>query len=344
MTERKKPPPKTKPAGGRRAKNKSNAKDTAKHIPTGYGAQPDPRPEKRGRGKAKKSLVLIEAVSEILEEIAPTSVRSVCYQLFTRGLIPSMELKYTSMVSKQLVWAREEGVIPWAHIVDETREAERIASWNDPEGLIKAAVRQYRKNYWANQPEWIEVWSEKGTVRGTLAPVLEEYGITFRVMHGYGSATMLHDIAVETARSDKRLTVLYVGDWDPSGLNMSEVDLPRRTVRYEGEADIVRVALNARDVGPKGNLPNFPLQTKSLDPRYKWFRERYGDRCWELDALSPVILRERVEREIVKRIDLDVWNHTREIEAAETESLQSILGTWKSISRPGDKYSPGGEE
>ena len=72
------------------------------------------------------------------------------------------------------------------------------------------------------------MWSEKGTVRGTLAPVLNKYGVTFRVMHGYGSATALHAIAEASAVSDKPLTVLYVGDWDPSGLHMSEIDLPDR--------------------------------------------------------------------------------------------------------------------
>ena len=131
-------------------------------------------------------------------------------------------------MSKQLVWAREQGLIDWGWIVDETREAERISTWSDPTEIIETAVRGYRKNYWSTQPDWVEVWSEKGTVRGTLAPVLNKYGVTFRVMHGYGSATSLHDIAEETRRSDKILKILYVGDWDPSGLHMSEIDLVNR--------------------------------------------------------------------------------------------------------------------
>ena len=292
------------------------------------------------RGKSEKSLTLIGAAIGILEEIQPTSVRSVCYQLFIRGLIPSMATKYTSMVSKLLVWAREQGLLPWAYIVDETRQAERIATWAEPEEIINAAVSGYRKDYWATQPAWLEVWSEKGTVRGTLAPILDKYGITFRVMHGYGSATSVHGIAEETARSDKRLTVLYVGDHDPSGMNMSEVDLPRRMERYEGDADIVRVALNDDDVAPGTRLPHFELESKSKDPRHNWFRDTYGQRCWELDALSPVVLRERVESAIVARLDVDSWNHCIDVEAAERESMQGILGAWRSISRLDAKYSP----
>ena len=38
----------------------------------------------------------------------------------------------------------------------------------------------------------VEVWSEKGTIRGVLKPVLDEYGVGFRVMHGFGSATEVY--------------------------------------------------------------------------------------------------------------------------------------------------------
>ena len=294
-----------------------------------------------GRGKSRKSLELIDAAVRILEENQPATVRAVCYQLFIRKRIATMEKKYTSMVSKQLVWAREHDRVPWAHIVDETREAECTPSWEDPEAFINSAVRQYRKNYWTTQPEWIEVWSEKGTVRGTLAPVLDEYGITFRVMHGYGSATALHSIADETTGRDKHLTVLYVGDWDPSGMDISERDAPKRLKRYAGSAEIIRVALNEGDVGPNSTLPSFDVETKRKDSRYPWFKGRYGNRCWELDALSPAVLRQRVDFEIQRRLDIDAWNHSIEIEAAETDSLRDVLGAWRSISRPDAKYPDG---
>lgn len=43
--------------------------------------------------------------------------------------------------------------------------------------------------------------------------------------------------------------------------------------------------------------------TKRRDSRYRWYVYRYGARCWELDALSPVVLRERVEQAILERLD-----------------------------------------
>jgi phage terminase large subunit-like protein len=72
--------------------------------------------------------------------------------------------------------------------------------------------RAYRRDRWSDQPEWIEVWSEKGTIRGgTLRPVLEEYGLTFRVMHGYGSSTALHQAAIESLADAERWNIGSIG-------------------------------------------------------------------------------------------------------------------------------------
>lgn len=298
----------------------------------------------KGRGKSEKSLALIEAARRILAEIAPASVRAVCYRLFTEGVIESMRVKETKRVSEQLVWAREQGVIPWAHIVDETRSPERTALWRDPEHIIQAAVDSYRRDYWQDQRERVEVWTEKGTVRGTIAPVLRRYGVPLRVMHGYGSATAVFEAADDTLASDKPTTVLYAGDWDPSGMSMSELDLPGRLARYGGEAAIRRIALIAEDVAPGTALPHFEAETKRGDSRYRWFVEHYGSRCWELDALSPVVLRERVEAEIRKHIDLDLWEHATAVEAAETESMRGFMQAWQTrIFGQVRKYPGGGQ-
>ncbi len=301
------------------------------------------RPEsKRGRGKSALSLKLIEAAIRILDEIQPCSVRAVCYRLFMEKLIKDMSKNSTGAVGKQLVYARENGLIPWEWIVDETREAETVASWDSPESIIRVAVSQYRKDYWAMQPCRLEVWSEKGTVRGTVAPILQKYGVTFRVMHGYGSATSINSIAEETLASEKPMTVFYIGDHDPSGRHMSEIDLPDRLARYGGKAAIVRIALDDSDVQANSKLPWFPASDKTGDSRHKWFIRRFGQRCWEVDALSPPVLRDRLDGIIQSMLDVDAWNHAVQVEQAEIESMQSIMGNWKrTISLQDSKYSGG---
>ena len=82
-----------------------------------------------GRGKSQRSLDLIDAAVRILEEIQPASIRAVCYRLFVEGYIDSMAKNNTNAVSRQLVWAREQGLLPWDYVVDETREAERVSTW-----------------------------------------------------------------------------------------------------------------------------------------------------------------------------------------------------------------------
>jgi hypothetical protein len=291
-----------------------------------------------GRGKSSRSLELIDQAYNILTEIQPASIRAVCYRLFTIKVIANMSKNETNKVSTQLTWARENGLIPWGWIVDETREAERVNGWENPAAFVDTVKRAYRRDRWADQPEWIEVWSEKGTIRGTLAPVLREYGVTFRVMHGYGSSTAIHQVAKETSAAGKPLTVFYAGDWDPSGLHMSEKDLPHRLEAYGGYVHLIRLALTAEDT-ILGDLPWFAASDKQRDPRYRWYRDTYNlSRCWELDALSPAVLRDRVEGAILGRVDRDTWDRADVAETAERESLTTILNAWSGSSRQASKY------
>src|SRR6516164_6172397 len=171
---------------------------------------------KKGRGRAKGSLDLIEAMRSAAEAAQPITGRGIGYKLFTAGLIPSMSRADMQRVYRLLREAREEGTIPWHWITDETREIERSATWSNPEEYARCVAQSYRRDFWDQQPQRVEVWSEKGTVRGVLAPVLDRYAVGFRVMHGFSSATSVHDVAEDD--DGRNLTALYVGDYDPSGL------------------------------------------------------------------------------------------------------------------------------
>ncbi len=281
------------------------------------------------RGKSHQSLELIDAAREILPDIQPATVRAVCYKLFTRDLISSMSKNETNKVSRLLTRAREEGCIPWGWVVDETREAERPATWANPKEFAADAQRSFRRDRWQYQSVHIEVWSEKGTVRGILAPVLKQYAVTFRVFHGYASATSVYGVAEESQEQENPFIALYVGDWDPSGLHMSERDLPARLERYDGSVDLQRIALCEEDLP---GLPSFELETKRMDPRWRWYQEtwarHHGPSCWELDALDPRALRSRVEDSIASHIDWCAWARCGRAEEAEQESLAVVLAKW----------------
>ncbi|MQA92690.1 MAG: hypothetical protein GEU90_21115 [Gemmatimonas sp.] len=273
---------------------------------------------------AKASLELISAMYEVAESTQPITGRGVGYKLFSMGLIPSMSTKSMKQVYRLLKIARERGVIPWEWIVDETRSLEKRASWSDPADYVRAVRRSYRLDFWEHQDVDVELWSEKGTVRGVLAPVLDEYGVGFRVMHGFSSATSVHDVACEWR--DRPLIILYVGDFDPSGLYMSKHDLPDRLERYGGDLVILkRIALLSDDLD---DLPSFPAASKAKDSRHNWYVRYFGSQCWELDAMDPNDLRDRVRDSIVKEIEPEAWDRCVRAQEAEQESLEHLLDAW----------------
>lgn len=280
------------------------------------------------RGKAKSTLVFQTAILQIVEERAPITVRGVAYALFTRGLIDSMVTNNTAKVSRVMTEMRETGMLDWTRIVDSSRATDRISVWANPSEIIDSAVRGYRRNYWQDQPCLIEVWSEKSTVAGLLAPVLDEFGVTFRVQKGFGSFTSVRQAAEDSldVPDHQNPIALYIGDYDPSGMFMSEIDLPTRLARYGSKWQFQRIAVLESDTP---NLPSFEASTKSEDHRYEWFVERFGHKCWELDAIDPNDLRQRVREQIVTRLNLLAWEHAKRIEEVEVESMQSFHQAWK---------------
>lgn len=281
------------------------------------------------RGKAQATLALEYVIFKIALERKPLTVRGIAYALFVRQLSPDMGKGSVGRVSRITTEMRESGTLPWDWIVDDSRTVRSAGRWNDPDSIIEVAVNSYRRNNWQEQPTIVEVWSEKSTVEGVLAPVLDDLGVRFKVMKGFASATALHDAAVSSNHITKRnqkAVVLYVGDWDPSGMCMSERDLPERIERYRGDWRLKRIALVQADTQ---RLPHFDAETKKGDSRHDWFVRRYGRRCWELDAMDPNELRDRVRDEIESYIDWTLWNRAIEIEEAEVESMQDFHRAWQ---------------
>ncbi len=309
-----------------------------------------------GRGKSELTKRRLQAAYEILEQIHPASVRAACYQLFNRKLIASMEDSETQKMSRVLRDARLAYDIPCDWIVDETRSIEKVATWNDPETFADVVMSAYKRNKWDAQESEVIVVSEKGTVRGTLLPILQKYEVGFLPVGGFAGFNKIKGLTNKAEH--KPLTVLYVGDFDPSGLCMSEKDIPKRLVQYfendeygmssKKDADnwsseeitywlnrfkitFKRLALRGWDCWALGQDVSFPASKKKDDKRYRWFVENYGDLCWELDAMNPNDLRERVESAIKSQINFEVWNRYVHAEEIERKHITETVSTWKSI-------------
>jgi hypothetical protein len=298
---------------------------------TTYDEWGEPIPElrrRRGqRGFGKESLVLLEKAVEILEQTAPHTVRGVAYQLFINyGLIPSMEKKHVDRVGRVLGIAREEGMVPWEYIEDESRKIEYVPSWEDAEEFARVVGRSYRRDMWAHTGYHVQVWSEKHTVGGILRPVLDEFGVPFLAVHGFNSKTLMKKAAAISTVDSRQMVILYVGDYDPSGMYMSEEDLPSRFARYQGNIYLERIALIKEDLA---DLPSYDVSQiregkQKGNPCFPWYRQHYGTRGWELDAMNPNELRERLRQKIRAYIDPQEWDRQRLIEAAEQETIRKV--------------------
>jgi hypothetical protein len=317
----------------------------------------------RGRGRAGATQHLIATMVEIAKGIQPCSVRALAYQLFNRKLIPSMAKNQTSKVSRLCVIAREEGALPWDWITDATRQEEQVNTWDNPADYAFSVQRTYRRNKWEAQPKHVSVWSEKSTIAGTLQPVLERYEVPFQVLHGWSGATPIMDAANANFCRTQATLILYVGDYDPSGMWMSEVDLPKRLARYSSDdpsdkdisidearemlagvgLEIRRIALTNHHTRMIGKTASFPASDKkgddekNGDSRYQWFVTNYGAYCWELDALSPNDLRECVEQAIIAELDFETWERYIEVERLEREAIVDTCKSWKSNFDPVSK-------
>ncbi len=141
-------------------------------IPTGLPREGRMREEyfetsskKVGRGRAQELDDLISAMYEIAQKAQPLTGRGVGYKLFVRKLIASMA--QMPKVYRLLRLGREEGIIPGGdRITDELREAERVATWSNPQQYAAAVARSYRRDFWDQQPCRVEVWSEEGHDQG----------------------------------------------------------------------------------------------------------------------------------------------------------------------------------
>jgi hypothetical protein len=66
-------------------------------------------------------------------------------------------------------------------------------------------------------------------------------------VHGFNSATNVHDISEDD--DGRPLIILYVGDFDPSGMYMSKADSPKRFANYDSDhISVKRIALTRKQV------------------------------------------------------------------------------------------------
>ena len=225
-------------------------------------------------------------------------------------------------------WLRDErlaGNIPWEWMEDRLRRPREIDMWSDLIDFMEAVRFTYRRDVWSTQPKYLEVWLEKDALSGIFQEALDEYGVTLNVGRGFDGWSSVKQ-AADRYGDGEVVTVLYFGDFDPSGEDMvrslkerlAHPDLPNGG----SEPEIVKCALTFNDITDYNLPPDF---TKTTDSRRDAFVAQYGDVAVELDALPVDVLRERLVREVESRMDLEALEATKEEQRHENQRLGRLI-------------------
>lgn len=277
------------------------------------------------RRRTNEEVAAIKAVAyEELETANPMTLRQVHYRIVARA-----DTTYTNtpgdykQLSKWLVQDRLSGAIPWEWIEDRTRKPRSVDMWGDLEEFIRAVRRSYRRDVWADQPDYLEVFVEKDALSAIFEGVLRPYGVTLNVGRGYSSWSSIKSAA---DRFDEGGTILYFGDFDPSGEDMVralEASLANPDLPNGGSfPEVVKCALTFDDIETYSLPPDF---TKTTDSRAAAFVEKHGDVAVELDALPVTELRDRIVREVEARMDSAALRRTRRAQREERRRLDELL-------------------
>jgi hypothetical protein len=157
------------------------------------------------------------------------------------------------------------------------------------------------------------VWVEKDGMANFLIDTTAHLRMPVYVNKGYGSATVIKD-AAERYGNGKGWTLLYIGDFDPSGLDI-ERNMCDILSSHRCHPEIVRVSLTLE--GTRALPQVAALDIKAKDTRSKKFWERYGreQKGYEVDAVPASQLQRMLLEKIHTYIDVSALNDALKLES-----------------------------
>jgi len=270
-----------------------------------------------------KSRAIIAKANQIVEEYAAQgyalTLRQLYYQFVARDLIPNTERSYKSLGSI-INDARLAGYIDWLAIEDRTRNVSAAPFWDSPADVMQAARDSYQIDMWADQPRRVEVWIEKNALTGVIHDTCRKLHVPYFACIGYVSQS-------EQWRAYRRstnhpLTILHLGDHDPSGIDMTRDNYERLADVFGGDVELKRIALNMDQIDEYGPPPN---PAKVTDSRFEQYLLMYGAESWELDALEPSVINELIETEVALLRDDDLFDEAQARHEMDCDTLDEII-------------------
>jgi len=228
----------------------------------------------RTRGTKGRASVLLEwRILNTTKHYARLTVRQLYYVLISKyGYTPSR--RFYKVLDYHLTKMRRTNNDLHAKFVDPTRH-------------FIPAPRPYHE---------IELWVEKDSIRNFLNNLAAKYRLSIQVLKGFASLSMFRKALIRAAERGVR-KILYIGDFDPSGLLIEKV--AEREMDGGRGLEVKRIALTLDQVR-RFRPPSVPVNRK--DSRARDYIAKYGERCWEVEALRPRTLFRLVEEKLRENV------------------------------------------
>jgi hypothetical protein len=276
-------------------------------------------------GFNRATLLAAFLLTQLALKLQPVTVRQLLYRAQAAGLYPDTSLCYYQQTARVVLKLRRAGIVSYRWVVDSTRRRLKPSSWSGLSDFAEDAARSYRKDLWSQQPDYIEFFVEKDAMAGVIEPVTAEFDVHLNVIRGQVGETFVYNVAEEWNEITKPIYAYYLGDHDPAGLKI-ESSLKTRLVGFcDTPFNWKRLAITEFDFA-NSNLRGFPVKRSGS---WREYLKEHGDRCVEVDALDPSLVRRRVRKAIESHIDKHEWKMLQRFEAMERETVASTLGSLK---------------
>lgn len=297
------------------------------------------------RSENKTRIVTINNIIEDYQSQGyKLTLRQLYYQLVSRDIIPNKVEEYTKL-STLLNKGRMSGFVDWDAIVDRTRNIKTPYYEYSTQDAVQRTINSYKLDRHDVQDNYIELWLEKDALSEIIYRATQPYGISLMVNRGYSSCSAMYQSYQRLAQeinNDKNVIIFYLGDHDPSGLDMirdirdrlSEMliygtelqnnfdDLEQAQYWLNKKLQVKPIALTSKQVRDYNPPPN---PAKLTDPRATKYVEEFGYTSWEVDALNPKTLDTLVKESILDYIDLDKHQEVLDKEEEDKEKLEDLI-------------------
>jgi len=165
---------------------------------------------------------IIQIVNAYSTEGYTLTLRQLHYQLVARNWIVNHDSAYKKL-GDILDDCRYCGAIDWGAVEDRGRVPYIPYSLKDATHAMQDAIDTFRINRQEGQNNCVELWTEKDALSGILQRTTIKYHIQLVVNKGYTSSSAIYRSyrrALEAIKAGRKMTILYFGDHDPSGLDM----------------------------------------------------------------------------------------------------------------------------